>query len=405
MSASKNAAGRKNGLTPFQSSHYIAERLEGLGYEPYQSINGRYLVLMQDSPGEIFNLGRPLKGSRFFSKNAIRKDRKTIAEFEQFAEEDGLKNCYYWGIGLPCAKSTCDGLEDALRQFNSIINNEFTFLRTRYGFEMLLLTIHIRYDRFSELIDLHAHFICRVEDEHALEPIKHHLRRKFSKYDFPLDAIRSAGACATYMHSGIFDNNEMVTWPDEALAAAWKATENRFRFSRVGGAFAQWRVHNAAANGNPDVRAEKQRIRDNRRETADPRQLVASQDKFLGKVMATVRGTKVYALLFENTSRSNPAASEAVSRDPRYYSSATGVATQNPDKGLRQILKNAVNWLMARSDTSPQCDRPLLKAGQSAHNASPDEQKQVWVRTPKIWKSFTILLKTVLARIRVGKSA
>lgn len=293
-----NAAEKSHRLTPFQASHHLARRLEELGFEPYQSKNGRYLVLMEETPGEVFDLGRPLKGSRFFSKNALRKDRKIIADFEEWAAEDGLDRCYFWSIGVPTRKPSSNELEEAMQTFNAAINQEFSFLRTTYEFEPLLLTIHVRYDQFSGLVDLHAHFVCRVPHDNHLDAIKHHLRRTFSKTDFPLKRIRSAGACATYMHARIFDNAEMLNWPDAVLSAAWKATANRFQFSRPCGAFAKWRAVKAAANDNPEAKAERKRKRENRRATADKRERVTSKDRFLGKIKATVRGMKILALLF-----------------------------------------------------------------------------------------------------------
>lgn len=396
MSASQR---KPKTLTPFQVSHHLARRLEGMGFEPYQSMKGRYLVLMEDAPGEIFDLGRPLKGSRFYAKNAIRKDRKVIADFEEFAKEDRLAKCYYWGIGLPCAKATCEGLEDALRSFNSKINSEFSVLRNQFGFEMLLLTLHLRYDRFSERFDLHAHFICRIEDDQALDQIKHHLRRKFSKYHFPLDPIESAGACATYMHARIFDNYEMLTWPDEALGAAWSVTQQRFRFSRVGGAFAEWRALQTAANDNPTVREDKQRIKENRRATADPRQIFRSTDKFLGKVMATVRGAKIYALLFENTTPVNGSEVGANSPPSRDSSSATGGVTQKPKIEARCVLRNVLGRCKALYATSR--ERITSSNGPARGNpkgVATTEKTSPLKFTHKIWNSFTNAVKTWLLR-------
>ena len=190
----------------------------------------------------------------------------------------------------------------------------------------------------------------------------------------------------------------MLTWPDDVLAAAWRATEQRFRFSRVGGAFAEWRARKVAANDNPEARAKKQRVKDNRRATADPRQIVVSKDRFLGKVMATVRGTKIYALLFEN-SAPPPAQSniETAEPAPKYYPSATGGVTQKQGKRLQHVIRNAIEKLKARFEQKalqpPQRGR-FWNLGTLEGDQPPSTRNQ------NIWKAFTIMVKTALAGMR-----
>src|SRR5690606_30028231 len=123
-------------------------------------------------------------------------------------------------------------------------------LRKKHHFELLALALHFRYDENQHAIDLHAHFICRVPPA-DLAAAQAYLRRKFSLPYVEKDPIDNAEAVLNYMLCGIFDNFEMVDWPDDALAATWEMTQHkRFRYVRVGGSFARWRKETDAANDN-----------------------------------------------------------------------------------------------------------------------------------------------------------
>ena len=181
--------------TPYRQAAALAHRLESMGINPYQSDKERYLVALQDSPGEIIELGRPLRGTRFFASHAVRKNRPVVEDFKDFAAQDGLKDCVYWGIGLTGAKADAADLGDAMKQFNDRINIEFSELRKRFAFELLLLVVHPRFDPVSGLFDLHAHFVARVLPENR-EVVRRRLMTKFSKIDLPDGPIRRAAAIA-----------------------------------------------------------------------------------------------------------------------------------------------------------------------------------------------------------------
>lgn len=268
--------------SPFANAMAVARRLVSLGINPFQSDAERYVVLLDGGGGEILDWGKPLRGSRFFEPNAIRKDRPMVADFEAFAKRYGLKDCVYWGVGLTGAKADPEDLDAALKSFNEKLNIEFSELRKSGKFEMLLLVIHPRYDDFSGLFDLHAHFVARVPPEHR-EAVKLRLRIKFSKTDFPDRAIRNAAAVATYMLWGVFRNDIMVQWPDNALRAAWKLTQSRFHFVRTGGSFRQWRASTVPVKDKAGSMVDDARKRSNRAETADTRQQVANSDRLLSK--------------------------------------------------------------------------------------------------------------------------
>ncbi len=210
--------------SPCRQAAALAQRLEAIGIDPYQSDKERYLVALQDSPGEIIELGRPLKGTRFFASHAVRKNRPVVEDFKDFAAQDGLQDCVFWGIGLTGAKADAAELGDAMQAFNGRINIEFSELRKRFAFELLLLVIHPRFDHGSGLFDLHAHFVARVSPE-SREAVRRRLMTKFSKIDLPESPIRRAAAIASYMLWGIFRNTVMITWPDHALRALGADTE------------------------------------------------------------------------------------------------------------------------------------------------------------------------------------
>lgn len=251
-----------------------------------------------------------------------------VADFEAFAEEDGLKDCVFWCIGLTGAKADSECLEAALEGFNDRINIEFSELRNSGRFEQLLLVIHPRYDQVSGLFDLHAHFVARIPVEHR-DAVAHRLRRKFSKTDFPHNRIRKAAAVATYMLWGIFRNKIMIDWPDSALIAAWKLTESRFHFVRTGGSFAQWRASKARLKEKACSTVDDAQKRCNREATADPRQQVVNGDRLLSKIMVKIRGVKTLALLFEAAPDRKTSDDVSSAPEEREYSSAANIITQD----------------------------------------------------------------------------
>ncbi|MGV1899320.1 hypothetical protein ACQZ6V_03415 [Agrobacterium sp. 22-3674b3] len=315
--------------SPFPTAMELARRLVSLGINPFQSDVERYVVLLDGGGGEILDWGKPLRGTRFFEPNAIRKDRPMVADFEAFAKRYGLKDCVYWGVGLTGAKADPEDLNAALKSFNEKINIEFSELRKSGKFEMFLLVIHPRYDDFSGRFDLHAHFVARVPPEHR-EAVKLRLRIKFSKTDFPDHAIRNAAAVATYMLWGVFRNDIMVQWPDNALRAAWKLTQSRFHFVRTGGSFRQWRASTVPVQDGAGSKVDDAQKRSNRAETADTRQQVINGDRLLSKIMIKIRGVRIAALLFEAAPPHEEASVKTEGSSNREYSSATSIVTQDP---------------------------------------------------------------------------
>lgn len=328
-------AAAKERASPLHYAKELGKRLEALGLDVHASEHERYLVLLQDAPGEIIDLGRPLRGSRIFGNEAIRRNIPVVTDFTEFAAEHGLEDCMFWGIGLTGSKATADDLVSAMKTFNAKINIEFSELRKKHSFELLLIAIHPRFDHESGLFDLHAHFVCRVPAEHR-EAVHRRLLVKFSKTDLNTKPIRKAAAVATYSLWGIWRNKIMLTWPDHALKAAWSLTQHRFRLFRTAGAFAKWRACRRSTHDRLAKAIDKEEIKKNRTETAYDRPIVETGDSLITKVMVRYGGKKVAALLFETRPTAEPSCSGDTKNAAEVYTSTTIRTTQDLQSTFHQ---------------------------------------------------------------------
>ncbi|MBB3441855.1 hypothetical protein [Rhizobium sp. BK379] len=364
----------------------LARRFEGMGIDAFASRNERYLVLLQDSPGEIIDLGKPLRGTRIFGTHATRKNIPLVADFVDFARADGLADCMFWCIGLPGHKATPDDLTTAMKTFNCTINTEFSELRKRHSFEVLLIAIHPRFDHQTGLFDLHAHFVCRVPPGHR-EAVHRRLMTKFSKIDLRTAPIRNAAAVSTYMLWGIWRNKDMLTWPDHALQSAWSLTQHRFRFFRTGGVFAKWRSSRPASAAQSVPGLDKAAIQRNRQDTAYSRQPVQTGDRLLSRVRVRFGGTKIAALLFETQSMA-PLIAEDVRNDRApECSSATIVATQEVTSANDDASEERCE---GRSGTSQ-------KAATTAPGHTKSRISKIWAKAAEIVRLIGIRIKSIAA--------
>lgn len=309
--------------TARQQAHRIAARLDAMGLDPYQSALSRFLVLLGDAPGEIVDLGRPLRSSRLFKTTVQRRDIEIAHDFEKFAAQVDRDEWLFWNVGLPTQKAEVGHLVEANVEFNRLINIHFSELRKRCDFELLLLVIHPRWDEVSRKFDLHAHFICRIPPEHR-EPAKRRLLQAFSKADVASNVpVKNAAACATYMVWGICPSENVAMMPNDALADLWALSRSRARLVRPGGAFKHYRRLKAAeAQPTDEERNGEARIKANREETADSRACSTWADRLLAKIIVQREGKAVPALLFEEAPI---AVTPATAPD---YSSATGFIIQ-----------------------------------------------------------------------------
>lgn len=294
----------------------IAERLEGLGFKPFRSEAERYLVTAPEDGArpELLEIGRASKGGRFFRNNFIGRDMELIGQFGEFVTEEGLRDCYFWNVSLTGCKARVSDLVADVERFNADINQHFSELRKKHHFELLAMALHFRYDENQHAIDLHAHFVCRLPPT-DLTAAQVYLRRKFSLSHLETDPIKNAQAVLNYMLVGIFDNFEMVDWPDNALAAVWEMTQHkRYRYVRIGGGFARWRKERKVANDNVPVSKKARK----------PNYVTApGQSRFLARVTAKIRGKRVPAFLYER-----PIDDKYCPAADRVYSTASRRTTQ-----------------------------------------------------------------------------
>ncbi|MCX7321624.1 MAG: hypothetical protein NT113_19805 [Hyphomicrobiales bacterium] len=277
-------------LSPTLSARRIADRLKAMGHDPFYSDRERYLVLLEDRPGDIVELGQPLRGSRLFKASALARDIAMVRDIEAFATKFPEDDWLYWNIGLTGAKAPVGGLVKAYGEFNRLINIHFTEMRRRNKFELILLVIHPRYDPVSGRFDLHAHFICKIPPEQR-EAARRRLLTAFSKADVPDGSVRNAAACATYMIWGIAPPEETIALPDDALSDLWRLSRAKARLTRTGRSFGAWR-HAQTACQEQDLPKQKRR-------TASSQPQSDQHDRLLAKTVATIKGKKVAALLYE----------------------------------------------------------------------------------------------------------
>ncbi|MFT3941578.1 hypothetical protein [Rhodopseudomonas sp.] len=287
-------------LSQHQLARIIAARLENLGHRPFASDKTRYAVLLEDRRGEIIELGRPLRGMRFFPTKALKRNIQILEEMKRFVRQHPGEDWLYWTFCTPNRKAGLKTLVQDVQEFNRLINIEFSQLRKHYLFEIALITIHIKYDDLSEKFDLHAHVLCQC-DLHHREEARRRLMQRFSRADLPDTPVRNMAAAVTYMLWGVYRLREMIDWPAEALAAAWCLSQRRSQLVRTGGRFRARLGRKRKAAELDDARKDKiERRRKNRCDTRDPRRrLNLTGDAVLTRTQIRIGGKKVSALLVE----------------------------------------------------------------------------------------------------------
>lgn len=117
-------------LSPHALARVIAGRLEGLGYKPFASDKRRYAVILDDSRlGEIVDLGKPLKGQRFFPTKSLARNIETLRQFKSFALGKDTQDWRFWSIKKTGCKANTATLVKDVQDFNSRINTVFSDCR------------------------------------------------------------------------------------------------------------------------------------------------------------------------------------------------------------------------------------------------------------------------------------
>jgi hypothetical protein len=245
----------------------IALRLARAGEQPYADDCEQYVVLEGERGGEVIEFGRPLRDHRMFPVKSQSKNNRLAEQFAAFAAVEDRSAWCLWTVCRPSRKTQINELEEDYRQFNDDINRVLTELRKRCEFELLLIGIHIRFDRNVGLFDIHAHFVCRIPMDRR-EEARRRLMTAFSRCHLPDNAIRSPQGVARYI-SKTFKLEEVVKWPKKAMLAAWNLGGNRFHYCRTAGRFAGYRRDNRPPV-DPHRQKTTQEKRSNRAETRHP---------------------------------------------------------------------------------------------------------------------------------------
>jgi hypothetical protein len=300
-------------------AHRVAQRLARAGEDPYADDREQYLVLENE---EIIEFGRPLCDHRMFPVKSRGKTERLAADLMAFANAHGWSDWRFWSVCRPTRKTRIADLENDYREFNSLLNTVFTYLRKHCRFEYLICGIHVRFDQSVGLFDLHAHFVCQVPEKY-LDAVHRCLLTEFSRTHLPDEVVRSPEAVARYI-ARTFDLSEVVEWPEDALVAAWRLGGLRFHYTRTAGAFAEWRAVNRETPDPHHLALVRDR-RQNRAETRytgtgweyQDRRLVTRDWRFGDKI---VRGS-----LYRRAPRRHPAGGP-----PLKYPPAIAATTQTP---------------------------------------------------------------------------
>ena len=169
---------------------------------------------------------------------------RLATDFAAFAATADQSDWRVWTIHYPSRKTEIGGLVADLKRFNCRINSVLGQLRKHCEFELLIIGIHIDWDRSTGLFDIHAHVVCKIpgaelrEDAPAADdglfPGAHPRRQAKTPHGFAIYASRT------------FKLSRVVRWRSEAVVAAWNLINHSPRYVRTGGAFAEWRKRQRA---------------------------------------------------------------------------------------------------------------------------------------------------------------
>ena len=259
-------AGRQRS-SEYEHARRIARRLLRAKAEPSPYADDRplYLVLHGKRDGEVRDWGPPLRAHRMFPTKTRSRAHRLATEFAAFAATADQSDWRVWTIHYPSRKTEIGGLVADLKRFNSRINSVFGRLRKRCKFELLIIGIHIDWDRSTGLFDIHAHFVCIIPGTELREEARRRLMTAFSRAHTPDEKLRTPHGFAVYA-SRTFKLSRVVRWRREAIVAAWDLITHSPRYVRTGRAFAEWRKqHRAPVDVHQQQAARKKR--ENRRAT------------------------------------------------------------------------------------------------------------------------------------------
>jgi hypothetical protein len=231
----------------YEHARRIARRLLHAKVQPspYADDRTHYLVLHGERDGEVIDWGPPLRAHRMFPTKSRSRAHRLATDFAAFAATADQSDWRVWTIHYPSRKSKIGGLVADLKRFNSRINSVFGQLRKHCQFELLIIGVHIDWDRTTGLFDIHAHFVCVIPGAEPREEARRRLMTAFFRAHTPDDKLRTPHGFAIYA-SRSFKLSRVVRWRSEAIVAAWDLINHSPRYVRTGGAFAAWRKRQPA---------------------------------------------------------------------------------------------------------------------------------------------------------------
>ena len=226
----------------YDHAHRVARRLVHANAEPSPYTDDRplYVALHGERDGERLDLGMPLRAHRMFPTKSRSRAHRLATAFANFAATADQSDWRVWTIHYPSRKTEIGGLVGDLKRFNRRINTVFGQLRKHCKFELLIIGIHIDWDRSMGHFDIHAHFVCIIPGDKLREEARSRLMTAFSRAHTPDDKLRTPHGFAIYVFR-TFKLSRVVRWRSEAVLAAWDLINHRPRYVRTGRAFAEWR--------------------------------------------------------------------------------------------------------------------------------------------------------------------
>lgn len=294
---------------------------------PYVDDRPRYVVLHGEREGEVVDLGPPLRAHRMFPTKSRSRAHRLATDFAAFAATADQSDWRVWTIHYPSRKTHIDGLVADLQRFNGRINTVFGQLRKHCKFKLLIIGIHVDWDRSTGLFDIHAHFVCEIPGAKLREKARSRLMTAFSRAHTPDDKLKTPHGFAIYAHRA-FKLSRVVRWPRKPLLAAWGLINHSFHYVRTGGAFAAWRDQHKPAPDDQQQEAARKK-RENRQATRYRGDGWKNRDRPLLRKNWKIGDEIISGTLFQSTASATRAESTPPATASNSYPSAFVDTTQS----------------------------------------------------------------------------
>lgn len=326
----------------YEHAHRIARRLVHAKAQPVPYTDDRplYVALHGERDGERLDFGLPLRAHRMFPTKTRSRAHRLATDFAAFAATTDQSNWRVWTIHYPSRKTEIGGLVADLKRFNSRINSVFGQLRKHCQFELLIIGIHIDWDRSTGLFDIHAHFVCKIPGGELREDARRRLMTAFSRAHTPDDKLKTPHGFAIYA-SRTFKLSRVVRWRSEAVIAAWDLINHSPRYVRTGGAFAEWRKRQRALVDVHQQQAARKK-RENRKATRYQGAAWEHRDRPLVRKIWKIGDENVVGTLFRSArgplkGAGAPSAAAANRNPPAFVDTTQSLPSDRRATSARQV--------------------------------------------------------------------